>query len=208
MKVKAIKVENSIYLIDETAEIKEGDYMLMKQEHSCGRIRKCWYIYGNNEEYNTTGKEQLMIDDPKDPKRGFGFLFRDECWKIIATNNPELNLPNIDPEIISLFVKSNGSVCDYWLYENEDESVFILENSIWLNSETQSRINNFKENYSLKSTITPIETVEEAALSKYPDPIIYPLKQVIEFTEQSVAVFQRQAFKAGAEWQKQQNQKL
>jgi hypothetical protein len=57
-------------------EIKEGDMMFIKFPHPQGQIRKCWYIYKHEEH-----EEQLMIDDPKDPNRGRGFLKRNEVKK-------------------------------------------------------------------------------------------------------------------------------
>lgn len=89
MKVKAIQIKNNIYLIDEKTEIKEGDW-----------------TYCNKEPEDIYKIHQVLV---------LKTCQELHCKKIIATNNSELNLPNIDPEIIDLFVKSNGSVCNYEL---------------------------------------------------------------------------------------------
>jgi hypothetical protein len=86
----------NIYITSDE-EIKEGDYMLLKYEHSHGRIRKCHYIY----------EEQLMIDAKEDI--GFGFCKRNEVYKIILTTDQDLindNVQAIDDEFLEWFVKN------------------------------------------------------------------------------------------------------
>ncbi len=86
----------NIYITSDE-EIKEGDYMLLKYEHSHGRIRKCHYIY----------EEQLMIDAKEDI--GFGFCKRNEVYKIILTTDQDLikdGIQAISTEFLEWFVKN------------------------------------------------------------------------------------------------------
>lgn len=97
-----------LYLVSEE-EIKEGDWMMMKDDHPKGRLRKCWEIYPAFAEYGDD-REQLMIDDPKDPKRGFGFLRRSETYKVIATTDKSLSLPLIPNSFIEEWVAKQGKI--------------------------------------------------------------------------------------------------
>ena len=86
----------NIYITNDE-EIKEGDYMLLKYEHSHGRIRKCHYIY----------EEQLMIDAKEDI--GFGFCKRNEVYKITLTTDQDLikdGVQAIDDDFLEWFVKN------------------------------------------------------------------------------------------------------
>lgn len=83
MSYKLIKLPEG-YIIVSDEDIKENNFMFIKNKHPKGQIRKCYYIVDNT---------QLMIDAKE--ARGFGFCKREEVLKIIAsTFIPEL--PNID----------------------------------------------------------------------------------------------------------------
>ena len=103
----------NIYITSDE-EIKEGDYMLLKYEHSHGRIRKCHYIY----------EEQLMIDAKEDI--GFGFCKRNEVYKIILTTDQDLikdGIQAISTEFLEWFVKNPScEEVDVDILWNDDEN--------------------------------------------------------------------------------------
>lgn len=84
METKLIMLPNPIVVSDE--EIKEGDFMYLKEYHPQGQIRKCHYITD----------EQLMIDAYEDI--GWGFCRRNEVYKIIAGIE---SLPKLDLSLIA-----------------------------------------------------------------------------------------------------------
>lgn len=79
---KVIPIGEHLYVVDE-GEIQEGDWVIMNDEHPQGRLRKIYYFY----------EDQLMLDSKDDPNRGYGFLYRNECKRIITSTNPDLGLP-------------------------------------------------------------------------------------------------------------------
>lgn len=81
-------------------EIKEGDNMLLKNNHPKGRLRKCFYIE----------EDQLMIDNPKDENRGYGFCKHEEVWKIEATTDQSLGLPLIPQSFVEKYVEKRGNI--------------------------------------------------------------------------------------------------
>lgn len=123
------------YLVSDD-EIKEKDLpceVVMNDDHSEGRLRTIFEIYKG--EFG----EQLMIDDPKDPKRGYGFLLRNECLKIIATPDQihgSQIIPfndcieyDLDLEYMNLILRMNGGGCKIQteyagaITENPDEII-------------------------------------------------------------------------------------
>jgi len=105
------------YLVSDD-NIKESDLpcnVIMNDEHPEGRLRTIFEIYKS--EFG----EQLMIDDPKDPNRGYGFLTKDECFKVIATpeqiHGCEIILfnngvkENFDVRAMNLILRMNGGGC-------------------------------------------------------------------------------------------------
>ncbi len=106
--------QNQNIYITSDEEIKEGDYMLLKYEHSHGRIRKCHYIY----------EEQLMIDAKEDI--GFGFCKRNEVYKIILTTDQDLikdGIQAISTEFLEWFVKNPScEEVDVDILWNDDEN--------------------------------------------------------------------------------------
>lgn len=90
MKLKLEKVDGYNVLVDKDAEIKEGDWFILSSEHILGRLRKCWEIY------KTESGDQLMIDNPMDINRGWGFSDRNKSLKIIfADKELNIDLPQI-----------------------------------------------------------------------------------------------------------------
>lgn len=118
-----------VYILDCNAEIKEGDWMLKKDEQSSNRIRKCYYIFSDGI------VEQLMIDDPKDNNRGYGFLYRNECYKIVATTDSKLNsIPSISNDILKKIVEY-GNVAEQIIlrYSFTDNTISVdFNNSVIL----------------------------------------------------------------------------
>jgi len=92
-------------------EIKEGDYMYNTINNT---INKCWEVYRWDAEYNNEGVGQLMLDNPKDKKRGWGFLKRSEAKKIILTTDQDLIADGIDEisedELLEWFVKNPSCI--------------------------------------------------------------------------------------------------
>lgn len=87
MQTKLIQTKDYLLLIDEEAEIKENDYLLLNNEHPKGRIRKCFHLTNNNalwngKDWNTLKGKHFFID-PKESE-GWGFVTELECKKIIA----------------------------------------------------------------------------------------------------------------------------
>lgn len=101
MQTKLIQTKDYLLLIDEEAEIKENDYLLLNNEHPKGRIRKCFHLTNNNalwngKDWNTLKGKHFFID-PKESE-GWGFVTELECKKIIAyypltKEAKELDLP-------------------------------------------------------------------------------------------------------------------
>ena len=59
MQTKPIRTTDYLLLIDEEAEIKENDYLLLNNEHPKGRIRKCFHLTNNNALWNGERLEHL-----------------------------------------------------------------------------------------------------------------------------------------------------
>lgn len=133
MQTKLIRTTDYLLLIDEEAEIKENDYLLLNNEHPEGRIRKCFHLTNNNalwngKDWNTLKGKHFFID-PKESE-GWGFVTELECKKIIAyypltKEVKELDLPllpnpfEIDTykmfEIVDRTCKKGGY--EHWLFD-------------------------------------------------------------------------------------------
>lgn len=93
-----IKYENDLvhlYLVSDE-QIKEGDYMILKEDHSHGRLRVCHWI----------GDNRLYIDAKEDI--GWGFVYRNEVCKVIATTDEQLNLPIVPERLIKEYCDKGG----------------------------------------------------------------------------------------------------
>ena len=124
MQTKLIQTKDYLLLIDEEAEIKENDYLLLNNEHPKGRIRKCFHLTNNNalwngKDWNTLKGKHFFID-PKESE-GWGFVTELECKKIIAyypltKEVKELDLPLLPNPFIeeideNTYLKNIGHEC-------------------------------------------------------------------------------------------------
>lgn len=130
MQTKLIQTKDYLLLIDEEAEIKENDYLLLNNEHPKGRIRKCFHLTNNNalwngKDWNTLKGKHFFID-PKESE-GWGFVTELECKKIIAyypltKEAKELDLPLLPSFEGDVWVKGNRiSVTTLYEYEEQQD---------------------------------------------------------------------------------------
>lgn len=194
----------NIYITSDE-EIKEGDWCLLKSEHSHGRLRKCHYIY-NNGKY-----EQLMIDPKADI--GFGFCKRQEVYKIIITTDQDLikdGIQAIDDDFLEWFVKNPScervEVKDVYktFLEGDKKSVSNFRNryKIIIPKEEPCTCTDECLSY-LTKTCKRIEeepkqeTLEEVAKSH----AIYELENNYKPTKESFKLACKRNFIRGAKWQ-------
>lgn len=184
-----------LYIISDD-DINEGDWFTLNEEHSQGRIRKCWEIRNGN----------YYIDDPNDIKRGWGFVKPDECKKIIATTDKSLRLnsvkvsassdftleqisenmpclPQIPQSFIDHYIEqyNNGNVVDKVLVEytqiyQNDMGVITINHT---NSKTQSHWENVIDNTPKINSDNTINILTQKD-SWNRDEVIELIKQYIE----------------------------
>lgn len=146
-------IPQNLYIVNTEAEIKEGD----------------WFIYFFGDSLEVVKCESLKEGNPNHKRN---------CKKIIATTNPELQLPLINPEFVEEYVNQQGKIdeVDVEFELHEVPKAFV----VWKNKE---------------------ETLEEAALNYLSQvmnmKVNLNLVNSIDYLQDNF-----NAFKAGVEWQK------
>lgn len=105
-----------LYIVSDD-NIKEGDIMILKKSHSCGRLRKCHWA-----------KEGRFYIDPKESK-GWGFCYQHEVYKVVATTDPSLNLPLIYDGFVKDYCDANGIEEVYCEFLEEYFDISIIKQS-------------------------------------------------------------------------------
>lgn len=115
-------------------EIKEGDWVLMNDEHPDGKLRQIVWISKEPNQFawnKTTDKWDIPCNYLylQHPKQGAGFLYSTECKKIIATTNPELwkdGVVKISLDFVNAYIKdyNKGEQIKEVMVEYKETEVF------------------------------------------------------------------------------------